>query len=136
MARWSKVQPTGPEDFVLDDVGELTLDKSLSSNADEDISDTVTAGDTLTYRFVAANTGNVTLTNVVIVDPLTDLSELVCDVEQPATLVPGESQTCTATYVVKMADEGGSIDNTATVDSDQTDPVDDSEFIVVPLPTP
>ncbi len=127
---------TGPVDFVLDDVVELTLDKALSSNADEDISDTVTAGDTLTYRFVAANTGNVTLTNVVIVDPLTDLSELVCDVEQPATLVPGESQTCAATYVVKMTDEGGSIENTATVDSDQTDPVDDSEFIVVPLPPP
>jgi len=125
---------TGPVDFVLDDIVELTLDKSLSSNADEDISGTVTVGDTLTYSFVAANAGNVTLTNVVIVDLLVDLSELDCDMEQPATLGPGESQTCTATYVVKVEDEGGSIENTATVDSDQTDPVEDSESVAVPLP--
>lgn len=127
---------TGPVDFVLDDVIELTLDKSLLPNDAQNSSDTAMVGDTLTYSFVAANAGNVTLTNVWITDPLADLSPLVCDVVQPATLAPGESQTCTATYVVKAEDAGGSIDNTATVDSDQTDPVDDSESIIVSPLTP
>ena len=125
---------TGPVDFVLDDVFELTLDKSLSSNADKDDSGTVSIDDTLTYNFTTVNTGNTTLTNVVIADPLPGLTDLVCDMDQPATLAPGESMTCTATYVVKVEDEGGSIENIATVYSDQTDPVEDTESVAVPAP--
>ena len=42
----------------------MMLMKSLNSNADEDQSGTVTVGDTLTYRFIAVNNGDVVLTNV------------------------------------------------------------------------
>jgi len=123
---------TGPVDFVLDDIIELTLDKSLSSNDDEDDSKTVTVNDTLHYDFVAANAGNVTLTNVMIVDPLIGLSALDCDVAQPAMLAPGESLTCSATYVVATGDViAGSIDNTATASSDQSASVNDIESVEV-----
>ena len=104
----------------------LSLVKSLQSNADEDNSGTVTLGDTLTYGFVASNDGNVTLNNVEITDPLTGLSALSCTPTQPATLAPTETLSCTATYVVTQSDvQAGQIDNIATADSDETDPVED-----------
>ncbi|HXG26867.1 MAG TPA: DUF11 domain-containing protein, partial [Candidatus Binatia bacterium] len=79
------------------------------------------AGDVITYSITVTNTGNVTLHNVFIDDPL--LSDEDCD---PApglqtsgfTLAPGESLTCTGTYTVTQADiddngDGdGDIDNT------------------------
>ncbi|WP_262510359.1 DUF7507 domain-containing protein [Flavilitoribacter nigricans] len=87
-------------------------------------------GDIITYTFTATNNGNVTLTNVTIVDPLPGLSALACT--QPATLAPGESLVCTATYTISQTDlDIGSVMNTATADSDQTDPVDDSETVIV-----
>ncbi|MGB0514899.1 MAG: DUF4190 domain-containing protein, partial [Wenzhouxiangellaceae bacterium] len=48
----------------------LALDKALIGNLDEDGSGNVTLGDTLTYGLVATNTGNITLTDVTIVDPM------------------------------------------------------------------
>ena len=123
---------TGPVNFVLDNIIELTLDKSLFSNDDEDRSGTVSEGDTLNYSFVAANAGNVTLTGVMIDDPLADLSVLDCDMAQPATLAPGETQTCSATYMVTAGDvTAGSIENTATASSDQSVSVGDSESVGV-----
>ena len=111
----------------------LGLDKTLLSNADEDGSGTVSLGDTLTYQFVATNTGNVTLTGMTIVDPLPGLSALVCTPTQPATLAPAASMTCTATYVVTQADvDAGVINNTATGDSNETPPVDDPATVPVP----
>src|SRR5690606_13040772 len=64
------------------------------------------AGDTITYTFVATNTGNVTLTDVVITDPLTGLSALTFGSWPAASgvLLPGESVTATATYLVKQSD--------------------------------
>jgi uncharacterized repeat protein (TIGR01451 family) len=114
----------------------LSLTKSLSSNADEDGSGDVTEGDTLTYSFVATNTGTSNLTNVTITDPLPGLSALNCTPTQPASLAPGATLECTATYVVTAADvTAGQINNTATADSDQTGPVDDTETVPVE-PTP
>jgi hypothetical protein len=110
----------------------LSLVKSLQGNADEDGSGDVTLGDTLTYGFVATNIGNVELTGVTITDPLPSLSALACTPTQPAPLAPTEAISCTATYVVTAADvTAGAINNTATADSDQTDPVDDNETVSV-----
>ena len=99
------------------------------------------AGDVISYTIVVTNTGNVTLTGVSVSDPL--IVNLDCD---PAaglqtsgfTLAPTAQLTCTGTYTVTQADidtngndDDSDIDNTATADSNETGPEDDSE--VVPL---
>ena len=112
----------------------LSLVKTLLSNADEDASGTVTFNDTLTYHFVATNTGNQTLTGVTITDPLTGLSALSCTPAQPTTLAPTAAMTCTANYTVTQVDVGaGVILNTATADSVESPPVTDDETVTVPL---
>ncbi|MCI0155682.1 DUF11 domain-containing protein [Leifsonia shinshuensis] len=80
------------------------------------------AGDTVDYTFVAANTGNVTLTGVTITDPMPGLSALAITWPgAPGTLLPGQEATATATYVLTAADvAGGSVVNTATATG--TDP--------------
>ena len=73
----------------------------------------LTPGATVTYTFGVTNTGNVSLTNVVVTDPLPGLSAIAC----PATtLAAGASMTCTATYVVTDADAtAGVLTNSASV---------------------
>jgi len=72
------------------------------------------------------NTGNVTLTNVTVTDPL---------VTVPTTLDIGETDntTFTATYTITQSDiDAGQVDNTATADSDESDPADGSETTLLP----
>lgn len=71
------------------------------------------AGDIIEYLFVVSNTGNVTMSDVAVDDPLPGVSTVVCPVD---TLAPGESMTCTASYTVTQADvdAGGSVENVAT----------------------
>ena len=79
-------------------------------------------GDVLNYRVVVTNSGNVTLTDVSVTDPLTgqNLSGI--------TLAPGESQEFLTSYTLTQADldnQGGGdgdIDNTVTADSAETGP--------------
>jgi uncharacterized repeat protein (TIGR01451 family) len=71
-------------------------------------------GETITYRLVVTNTGNVTLHNVTVTDSrlgaITDCGRAV-----PVTLVPGAVLACTATHVITQADlDAGSIHDTAT----------------------
>ena len=102
---------------------DLTIDK-VFLNVTDGTADQ--AGDELNYRVVVTNTGNVTLTDVTVVDPLTgqNVSGL--------TLAPGESKEYETTYILKQADlddnggGDGDIDNTATADSNETDSVDAS----------
>ena len=75
-------------------------------------------GDVLDYEILITNTGNITLTNISLDDPLT--SDESCPVN---TLDPNTSTTCTASYTVMESDlSNGSISNTASADSDQTTP--------------
>ncbi|WP_020074909.1 DUF11 domain-containing protein [Cryocola sp. 340MFSha3.1] len=76
------------------------------------------AGDTVVFDLVATNTGNTTLTDVVIADPLPGLSDL--DYTWPGAkgvLLPGQSVSATARYVVTQTDVdgAGSVTNAATV---------------------
>jgi uncharacterized repeat protein (TIGR01451 family) len=94
----------------------LTLDKVA------DKASVSTVGETITYTFTATNTGNVSLADVAITDPLPGLSALSCEqpvgtaVTQPvASLAPGGVLTCTASYAVTQADlNAGAVANTAT----------------------
>ena len=96
--------------------------KTLSGNADEDGSSSVSIGDTLTYTIVATNTGNAAQTNFVVTDNLITPSSNTC-----ATVAVGATCTLTGTYVVQAGDAGGDIVNTASVVSDEVPtPVEDT----------
>jgi uncharacterized repeat protein (TIGR01451 family) len=71
------------------------------------------AGDLITYNFTVTNTGNVTLTNVVLSDPMNGLSAILP--AGPVTLAPGQQQAYTATYSITLGDlVVGSVTNNAT----------------------
>ncbi|WP_426564988.1 DUF7507 domain-containing protein [Angustibacter sp. McL0619] len=89
----------------------LTLVKSATPGT------ITTAGQTVTYAFLVTNTGNLTVTGIVIRDTLAapaspQLAPISCPV---TTLAPNASTTCSATYTSLQADvDHGSIDNSAT----------------------
>ena len=77
------------------------------------------ADDTITYSFTATNTGNVTLSGVGISEGAFTgsgtMSALTCTPNQPASLAPGDSITCSATYVTSQSDvDAGGLTNHAT----------------------
>lgn len=66
-------------------------------------------GDILRYSIVVRNTGNVTLTNIQVSDPLTGLSQTI------PSLAPGSATTIPSTYRITQSDiNNGSVSNTAT----------------------
>ncbi|YCH09327.1 DUF7507 domain-containing protein [Arthrobacter sp. alpha11c] len=79
------------------------------------------AGETATYTFVAKNTGNVTLTSVVITETQFSGTGTMSTLSYawpglPGILLPGQSVTATATYVVTATDvTTGLLTNTAKV---------------------
>ncbi|MDQ2996084.1 MAG: DUF11 domain-containing protein, partial [Chloroflexota bacterium] len=91
---------------------------ALTKRADE--TEYTNLGDTLHYTLVATNDGNVVLNNVIIRD--TYVQDFSCTPEQPTTLNPGDSLTCTGTYMVSFytGGPGSSVTNIATVTA--TDP--------------
>ena len=73
----------------------------------------VDAGDTIVYEFIVTNTGNVTLSNIQITDPLITVSGATI-----ASLDAGDSDstTFTATYIIQQQDIiDGRVTNQATV---------------------
>jgi uncharacterized repeat protein (TIGR01451 family) len=99
------------------------------------------AGEVIDYTLTATNTGNVTLSDVVIIDDLLDDTPdgLECVPAQPATLEPGESLVCTGSYTVSQADvdAGEDIVNEALASApDPTDPsaeVSDEDSTTTPI---
>ena len=95
-----------------------------------------TVGEMISYTITVTNTGNVTVTGVVVSDPLADPGSIVCAPATPLTLLPGQSTTCTAIHTVTQADiDAGSVVNTATAAG--TDPggnpvTDPSNPVTVP----
>ena len=102
----------------------LSLAKSGSLNAGNGRAD---AGDTVSYSYVVRNTGNVTLTSIAVIDDKIDNDAVNIDCPSPSTnnviasLAPGESDTCIATYTVIQADvDAGQVTNTGTATSGST----------------
>jgi hypothetical protein len=84
---------------------DLSLSKSLSGQSDTP----VILDTTLDYEVVATNTGNVTLTDIVVSDDLLG-TNVAC-----ATLAPSETCVLTGTYTVTQADvNAGEVVNTAS----------------------
>jgi len=94
----------------------LSVIKAVPTNADNDGSGSVTINDVLTYTITATNTGDITLTDVVVSDPQLTPSSITC-----ASLVPAATCVLTGTHTVVQTDvDAGAIVNTATADSAQT----------------
>jgi uncharacterized repeat protein (TIGR01451 family)/gliding motility-associated-like protein len=68
----------------------------------------VSSGDQITYTIEVSNTGNVTLSEVSVQDPLTGLESFI------GVLAPGQSEIFTETYTITAGDvSSGSVLNTA-----------------------
>ncbi|MCS5491196.1 DUF7507 domain-containing protein, partial [Algoriphagus limi] len=102
---------SGSEDyeFTDDETVDAVVSPELTVIKTSDVSTYESVGDVITYTITVQNTGNVTLTDVVVSDPLTGLDELI------ASLAPGVTETYTTTYTITQVDlDAGSVENTAT----------------------
>ena len=81
-------------------------------------------GDSILFRTVVTNTGDVALNNIKITNDLLGLGELTCMPADLSVLEPDASITCEATYKVTRADaDAGSITDNATASADGLKPV-------------
>ncbi|MEZ4663485.1 MAG: VWA domain-containing protein [Caldilineaceae bacterium] len=93
--------------------------------------DRADVGDQINYTLVATNTGNITLHNVIITDP--KLGTLTCTPIAGSTLAVGAVMKCSGAYTLTQADiDAGQVDNTATADSNESQPTDASAAVPVP----
>jgi uncharacterized repeat protein (TIGR01451 family) len=118
----------------------LSIDKhgpTLAGDLDHD--GEIDLGDTLGYTIVVSNIGTTPLTGVTVTDTI--IPDVSCERADTSPfdhvagddLGIGETITCTGTYVVVANDViAGKVANTATADSDETPPVDDS--VTGPIP--
>jgi uncharacterized repeat protein (TIGR01451 family) len=93
----------------------LSVVKRVKKVDDLDHDDATDTGDTIDYVFDVTNTGNVTIANVAIDDPMLAAAGVAVSCA-PAPLSPGETVTCTAApYVITQHDtDAGNVRNTAT----------------------
>ncbi len=92
------------------------------------------AGQELTYTITAKNTGDVTLSNVTVADPL--IPSLSCN---QASLAPSASLVCNGNYTVTQADfDRGVVNNTATANAStpQGAPVTDTGALATTMAAP
>ncbi|WPR77747.1 gliding motility-associated C-terminal domain-containing protein [Algoriphagus sp. NG3] len=119
-----------PSDPVTVDTEEA--EPALSILKATDFTGDAAAGDMIDYTFTVENTGNVTIDNITVEDPL--LGGTVANTTgtwpvTEGTLAPGETVTLTGSYTVTEADVlNGEVVNTASVTGDDpTNPVDPSD---------
>lgn len=95
----------------------LTLTKSASPTSVR------APGDQVTYSFLVANTGNVTVTGVGIQEGDFSGTGALSAISCPdTTLVPGQQTTCDASYEATQADiDAGSVTNTASATASAPD---------------
>jgi len=136
---------TGPDEAGAE--VPIRADPSLNVTKAADVTSVSAVGAVIAYAIAVENTGNLSLTNVTIDDPLTDDEAPVLvdgfnagDSDQDGALDVGETWQYTATYTVTQADfdsDGGGdgdIDNTVTADSDQTGPDSASASVTIVQP--
>ncbi|MFC5193173.1 Ig-like domain-containing protein, partial [Algoriphagus aquatilis] len=111
----SGIAPNG--NLVTDSDGDtqvLLSNPGISISKSASLTNFTKVGESIVYTFSVKNTGNVTLFDVVVSDPLNGLSPI--SPVKVNSLAPGVIATFTATYLISQADlENGSLVNTATV---------------------
>ena len=131
-----------PTDFLgvvgdNNDVAALTITKTASvPGGTADV-----AGEVIDYTVTVDNAGNQTLTGVTVTDSLVNLTLASGDTDLDGMLDVTETWTYTGSHTVTQADLtsngtveddiAGFIDNTATADTDQTDPASASAAVPV-----
>src|SRR4029077_791236 len=95
----------------------LSVLKTVTSVTDTNTDSKTDAGDVIHYNLHVSNTGDVTLTGVVVTDPLTGNPAGVL-----ATLAPGAGQDLVVSHTITQAevDANGPVINTGTADSNET----------------
>src|SRR5690606_32688664 len=115
------VEPEDPTDGEVETPGTqtpaFTLVKALTTiNGNAATTAYNAVGDVLEYTITVTNTGNVTLENIAVSDPLTGLNQTI------VSLAPGAVETLTTTYTITQADlDNGSVLNTATATGEDPD---------------
>ncbi|WP_133123067.1 DUF7507 domain-containing protein [Zhengella mangrovi] len=114
---------TGPTDTPITGAPSMTLGKTATVN-DDNSNGRTDAGDTISYRFTIRNTGNVTLTNISVSDPMPGLT---ISGSPLASLAPGATDTSiTGTYTITQADvDAGTVSNQATAKGSSPGNTDD-----------
>ncbi|MGM0620784.1 MAG: DUF7507 domain-containing protein, partial [Bacteroidota bacterium] len=101
-----------------------TDDESVSIIQQPDLTVTKTAspvsyssvGEDISYTIKVENSGNVTVTDITVTDPLTGMTENI------ASLASGDSETYTETYTITQDDlNSGTVENTATATGEAPD---------------
>ncbi|WP_186439106.1 Ig-like domain-containing protein [Dokdonia sp. Hel_I_63] len=103
----------GEEDVTVTDLpedpGMIAIVKTGTFN-DEDGDGFAQAGETITYNFTITNTGNVTVTNIVVTDPLVTVTGGPIDLNAGAS----DATTFSAIYTITQADiDNGGVTNQA-----------------------
>ncbi|MCD7745452.1 MAG: DUF11 domain-containing protein, partial [Lachnospiraceae bacterium] len=117
------VIPEDPEDGTAENRTEdartaMALTKSVTSTPEN--GSWYQEGETVEYRLVLTNTGNITLTDLTVQDELT--GNTGSSAWYAASLEPGESVVFTADYTVTAEDEeAGTVTNTATAQATAQD---------------
>ena len=108
-----------PHDNVISATGAAIV--TTSSKAEASFTKTaaptnhLALGDEVHYQFTATNTGDRSLVDAQITDPLAGLSPLSCTPALGSTLAPKATLECEAKYTVTQADvDAGTLTNTAT----------------------
>ncbi|MBM6401831.1 DUF7507 domain-containing protein [Phycicoccus sonneratiae] len=120
---------------VLAPTASVELTKTASGVRDTDGDGRVSAGDQVEFAFSVRNSGDVSLTDLVVDDPRLDVTGLACT---DGPLAPGASAACATTvlYTLTASDlDAGAVLNTATVTAVPTTggTVTDDASAVVPL---
>ncbi len=111
----------------------ISVIKSVSTDAGGPFGESVTvvAGTTVYYQIIMTNTGNIPLTGSTLIDNQFDINAL-CGAPTPDPLPVGESFTCQYSGIASE----GTLVNTATADTDQTESVSDSATVTADPASP
>ena len=98
----------------------IALLKTVFAVTDVNFNGRTDLNDTITYHFAVTNTGNQTLTDILVTDPLVRVDDSFAGGHQPAvplaSMAPGQTNTSYffSIYTIKQADvDRGYVDNTA-----------------------